>query len=508
MDKKVEKPIIILLHHWKHTDISSLREKIKNNLDVLNVKNFVFSDVEYKKREFGGALITHDNNEGIHIFQDSVLEKESNKIFREKHYLSGPGLVVPSIANLQLALSPEYQKNFNRVIKRANFKGTEAVQVMFQHPKALEAFEMAIENDIYLPFVALSPDVSPIKYEKIIKELQRRNITEKKRFLYTYFLEKTDIDITKLKKIGIDKTFELFTKYMKDKKLLSKNFKIPEKVPEEFKTVRFLGFDGENYSLKQEARIFSCNEKDINYWQNKDMSVVQRVKNILGADKKNKNKQQTNIAKESVDDEKIKRVLQRRQRVKNKHALSLLIDISGSTGNKANKKESILGIEKKAAYVLGEAANILGDELAAHGFTCKRECNTADIYEIKSFSDAWGRLVKSRLGALCPFDGTPLSIAIRAITKEINNRTEANKMMFVFTDGEPNCGSTIEDTRKAFEEAKQKGIFSVFVQVGTDQSAKYAYEQISPSASYALMIDDINQLPDKVFKIYLKKRKI
>ena len=292
------------------------------------------------------------------------------------------------------------------------------------------------------------------------------------------------------------------------------------------KTINFLGYDTTTgtYSREQKAEIYPYEKKHMEYWNNLDTSTMARVRNILkklSAEKRKTERQkkygkldinelvrkQEDMSSGNISLDEMEKIFMKTRKMERDYAAGVLIDASGSTDEKiATKEKRIIDVEKDAAYILGEATEMLKDKLAIYGFDSEED-GTARMHEIKAFGNKFDDAAKARLGGLVPMDKTPLSIAIRALTGEIYKRKEKSKMMYIITDGSPNAGSDIEDSKMSMEEARRKGIYTVYINIDCAEGEKY-FEKLAPSASYSVLLKDVKELPEKLFEIYLKKRKI
>ena len=76
---------------------------------------------------------------------------------------------------------------------------------------------------------------------------------------------------------------------------------------------------------------------------------------------------------------------------------------------------------------------------------------------------------------------TRLGAAIRESAKILNNQQSANKLLFIISDGKPNDEDRydgrygIEDTKKAIEEVKKKGITPFCLTVDLDAKEYLSY---------------------------------
>lgn len=99
--------------------------------------------------------------------------------------------------------------------------------------------------------------------------------------------------------------------------------------------------------------------------------------------------------------------------------------------------------------------------------------------------------------------------AIRHMTKRLQRRTEKQKFLIVFSDGEPAAfgyeQNGIVDTHEAVLEARKAGIecINIFLSNGeVEESVRKTIENIY--GNYSIIVPDINELPDILFPL-LKK---
>jgi nitric oxide reductase NorD protein len=191
------------------------------------------------------------------------------------------------------------------------------------------------------------------------------------------------------------------------------------------------------------------------------------------------------------------------RRVRNERSLAamFMIDMSGSTKGWVNDAE------RESLVMLCEALEKLGDAYAIYGFSgwTRKRC---DIYRIKSFTDAYDDAVRARIDGIEAKDYTRMGVAIRHLSKLLNDQPARHKLLVTLSDGRPDDFGDeyrgtygVEDTRRALQEAREQGIRSYCITIDR-QGADYLKHMMGP-ASYTVL-DDVKKLPLKVADIYRK----
>jgi len=186
---------------------------------------------------------------------------------------------------------------------------------------------------------------------------------------------------------------------------------------------------------------------------------------------------------------------------------ALLIDISGSTGEKV-KDKMVLEIEKSAAFLLAEGLNELDDRFGIFGFysSGREKCS---YYVFKNFEEGWEEEQKQRLISVSPSGSTRIGAAIRHTTQKLKPLENHRKLIIVITDGKPqdSDGYTTEalyaqhDVRMACIEAKRNGI--VVFCISTENNSINELEIMFPVKRYVMMRSIID-LPELLAKSYIK----
>ncbi len=151
------------------------------------------------------------------------------------------------------------------------------------------------------------------------------------------------------------------------------------------------------------------------------------------------------------------RVYTRKQKLERDIAPMLMVDTSGSSMGRINDGE------RETLVLLCEALEILGDRWAIYGFSgmTRKRC---ELFRLKRFDERYGEGVKQRIAGIVPRDYTRMGVAIRHLTRLLNEVEARTRVLITLSDGKPDdfdayrgeCG--IEDTRMALTEAKSDGI--------------------------------------------------
>ena len=178
-------------------------------------------------------------------------------------------------------------------------------------------------------------------------------------------------------------------------------------------------------------------------------------------------------------------------------AVAFLIDMSRSTKGIPIKRE------KEALIIMSEALQEVGDAFGIFGFSGDNRDNV-DFYRIKDFEERYNQRVKAKISAI-DFrfenrDGT----AIRHISSILKRREERTKLMVLLSDGKPldkdySGQYAIEDTRAALMEARKSGIHTFCITI--DKEAADYLPKMYRHSNW-IVIDDVNQLPANLSKIY------
>lgn len=176
--------------------------------------------------------------------------------------------------------------------------------------------------------------------------------------------------------------------------------------------------------------------------------------------------------------------------------------------SESDKRKRIIDLEKEAVVLMAEALEELGDSYSVCGFSgYGRE--QVDFYLCKDFMEPYNLRAKGRIGGMKPCRSTRMGPAIRHATKRLIATESRIKAMIIISDGYPqdfDYGKDrnskdygIKDTTMALTEARQKGVQAFCLTV--DPSGHDYLREMCPDNQY-MVIQDINQLPDELSKVY------
>ena len=192
-------------------------------------------------------------------------------------------------------------------------------------------------------------------------------------------------------------------------------------------------------------------------------------------------------------------LLTRRHKTGRDLAALFMVDMSGST------KGWINDAERESLVMLCEALEVLGDRYAIYGFSgvTRKRC---EIFRIKRFDEPYDSNVKRRIAGITPQDYTRMGVAIRHLTKLLNEVDARTRLLVTLSDGKPDDYSDhyrgeygIEDTRQALIEAQHTGIKPFCITI--DHEARDYLPHLYGPVNWTL-VDNVERLPLKVADVY------
>ena len=156
-------------------------------------------------------------------------------------------------------------------------------------------------------------------------------------------------------------------------------------------------------------------------------------------------------------------------------AISLLVDVSGSTETLVSDGLRVVDVEKIALVLASEALDALGDSFAIHTFAGKTPADVR-VQRIKDFSEPNGDRIRRRVAAIEPGGFTRLGAAVRFASRHLARRSAGHRLLLILSDGRPNDVDRyqgphgVEDSRQAILEARASGIFPYCITVDADAS--------------------------------------
>lgn len=190
-----------------------------------------------------------------------------------------------------------------------------------------------------------------------------------------------------------------------------------------------------------------------------------------------------------------------RRRVRNERSLAVMfmIDMSGSTKGWVNNAE------RESLILLCEALELLNDNYAIYGFSGwgHKRC---EIYPVKRFDEQYDDNVRAKIAGIEGKDFTRMGVAVRHLSKLLEEQGARHKLLVTISDGYPDDFGDeyrndygIEDTRRALQEAHERGIRSFCVTIDR-QGADYLPRLYGP-ARYEV-VPNAYRLPMRMAEIY------
>ena len=143
-------------------------------------------------------------------------------------------------------------------------------------------------------------------------------------------------------------------------------------------------------------------------------------------------------------------------------AVSLLVDISGSTDSWLSEQRRIIDVEKEALLLVCEALDALGDRYSVSAFSGEGPKGVS-LYPVKRFVERYGMDTRLRIAGLEHDRYTRMGAALRHATAMLCREPAHHRLLLLLTDGKPNDVDLyegrygIEDARQAVAEARLQG---------------------------------------------------
>jgi nitric oxide reductase NorD protein len=187
----------------------------------------------------------------------------------------------------------------------------------------------------------------------------------------------------------------------------------------------------------------------------------------------------------------------------------ILADVSLSTEGGITQDVRIIDVIKDGLMVFSEALQKLEDKFAIYSFS---SLQNKKVYFniIKNFQDKYSDLIRGRIETMKPQYYTRLGAAIRESAKILEKQQSSNKLLLIISDGKPNDEDRydgrygIEDTKKAIEEVKQKGVVPFCITVDLDAKEYLGY--LFGRNGFAV-VRDAQKLPKILSEVYINLTK-
>ena len=183
-------------------------------------------------------------------------------------------------------------------------------------------------------------------------------------------------------------------------------------------------------------------------------------------------------------------------------AVAILVDASLSTDSWLEGRR-VLDVEKQALTALASGIDACGDPSTILAFTSRRR--EVRVQVLKGFDEPLSGSVRRRIAALRPGQYTRMGAALRHAAAQLEARPERHRLLVLLSDGKPNDVDhyegryALEDTRKAVQEARRRGI-AVFA-IAVDRAAEGYVPHLFGRGGYAI-VAHVGSLPDALPRIY------
>ena len=187
----------------------------------------------------------------------------------------------------------------------------------------------------------------------------------------------------------------------------------------------------------------------------------------------------------------------------------ILADVSLSTEGGITQDVRIIDVIKDGLMVFSEALEKLNDKFAIYSFS---SLQNKKVYFniIKNFKDKYNDLIRGRIDSMQPYYYTRLGAAIRESAKILDKQQSSTKLLLIISDGKPNDEDRydgrygIEDTKKAIEEVRKKGITPFCITVDLDAKEYLGY--LFGRNGFAVVRDG-QKLPKVIPDVYINLTK-
>lgn len=196
---------------------------------------------------------------------------------------------------------------------------------------------------------------------------------------------------------------------------------------------------------------------------------------------------------------------------KNTRDMSTLIlaDTSLSTEAGISSELRVIDMIKDGLIVFSEALERLQDNFSIYAFSSLKN-KDVKFHLIKNFQEKYNDTIRGRIDYIKPGYYTRLGAAIRQSTKILETQKTKNRLLLIISDGKPNDVDKydgrygIEDTKKAINEVKTKGIVPFCITI--DLEAKSYLPYLFGRNGFTV-IRNVKKLPKILPEIYMNLTK-
>lgn len=184
------------------------------------------------------------------------------------------------------------------------------------------------------------------------------------------------------------------------------------------------------------------------------------------------------------------RLYQSERRSRRDMAITLLVDVSGSTDGWIAQDRRVIDVEREALLLVCIALEGIAEPYSVLAFSGEGPQGVV-VRSVKRFDEPYGASVAQRIAGLEPEHYTRAGAAIRHASSLLLRQSAEHRLLLLLSDGKPNDVDDyegrygVEDMRQAITEAKLQGI-SPFCLTIDRQGANYLPAVFGPQ-HYALL---------------------
>ncbi len=185
-------------------------------------------------------------------------------------------------------------------------------------------------------------------------------------------------------------------------------------------------------------------------------------------------------------------------------AITIIVDISGSTAEESRGGDSTFKKQLNLAYQLGQVLDSLGDRVAMFGFHSWGR-KLVRVVRIKDHAERWSLRVADRMALLEPVGYTRIGAAIRHGTHLLNDSMRLpNRLLVLITDGiaydqDYELRYAAADAGRALAEARKAGTACVCLCVGSGSDTGKLAEVFG--AANILAVDEVAQVTGRIREV-------
>jgi nitric oxide reductase NorD protein len=171
-------------------------------------------------------------------------------------------------------------------------------------------------------------------------------------------------------------------------------------------------------------------------------------------------------------------------------AITLLVDISGSTDSWVTAGRRIIDVEREALLLVCLALESLREAYEVLGFS-GQGARGVTVRELKRFDEPYSEAIALRIAALEPEHYTRTGAALRHAAAALMKQPVRHRLLLLLSDGKPNDDDGyegrygVEDLRQAVVEARLQGINALCLTI--DRSASAYLARVFGAHHYALL---------------------